>query len=374
MPPISVLIKPASGSCNMHCDYCFYRDEAENRSIPSYGIMSEDTLKNVIRRTLPRAEGSVSYAFQGGEPTLRGLPFFEKAIRYQQQYNHKGITVRNVIQTNGVLLDDDWCAFLHRNRFLVGLSVDGTRCTHEKYRHLNSGGSSFDAVLRAVGLLEKHGVEFNILTVVNSDVADNIEEIWEFYEKQGWVWQQYIPCLEPLLEGPGNRSYSLSPEKYGDFLIRLFDLWKSSLMTPHPVSVRTFDNWVGILMGYPPEACDQCGKCSVQYVVEADGSVFPCDFYVLDRWCLGNFNSDRIDAIDSGREETGFLASSDRLHAKCGNCPHRDLCRGGCRRYRGMSGAEPGLNYLCPAFLTFFDAKKDEMKALADELQKRKKA
>ena len=177
MPAISVLIKPASGLCNMHCDYCFYKDEMENRTDASFGFMTEETLKNVIRKTLLRAEGVASYAFQGGEPSLRGLDFFKKAVEFQKQYNKNNVRVNNAFQTNGTLIDEAWCAFFKENNFLVGLSIDGNRCTHDKYRHLN-GKSAYDKAYETAKLFDKFGVEYNILTVVTADVAKNIEEIY----------------------------------------------------------------------------------------------------------------------------------------------------------------------------------------------------
>ena len=178
MPPLSVMIKPSSGNCNMSCTYCFYCDEMRNRAQPSYGFMTEETLKNVIRRTLLRAEGYISYAFQGGEPTLRGLDFFRKVMEYQKLYNRRGIRVSNAFQTNGYALDNDWCRFFARHRFLVGLSVDGTKEIHDSLRRGRGDmGPTFDRVDAAAGLLERHGGEYNSLSGVTRQVAEDIKEI-----------------------------------------------------------------------------------------------------------------------------------------------------------------------------------------------------
>ncbi len=221
MPPISVLMKPSSGMCNMHCDYCFYCDEAQKRLQKSYGFMSDETLKNVIRKTILRAEGVISYAFQGGEPTLRGLDFFKKAVAYEKQYNRNHIKVQNAFQTNGYLLDDEWCAFFKENHFLVGLSLDGIRETNDIYRHAAGCGSVFEHIFGAARLLQKHGVDFNILTVVTGNTAAHIPEIYEFYRRNGLGYQQYIACLDPLEEPHGQNPYALSPKQYGEFLITL---------------------------------------------------------------------------------------------------------------------------------------------------------
>ena len=212
MPAISVLMKPSSGMCNMDCDYCFYCDETAKRQQESYGFMSEQTLKNVIRKTMLRAEGVVSYAFQGGEPTLRGLDFFRRVMEYERQYNKKGLQVQNALQTNGILIDEDWCAFFREHHFLVGVSLDGTGEIHDRFRHMRGDRSAtFDRVVRGIHLLEDYGVDFNILTVVHREVASHVREIYDFYREMGWNYQQYIACLDPLGETRGESEFALEP-------------------------------------------------------------------------------------------------------------------------------------------------------------------
>lgn len=357
MPPISVLMKPSSGMCNMHCDYCFYCDETEKRKQGSYGFMSEETLKNIICGTLPRAEGGISYAFQGGEPTLRGLDFFRKVIEYERIYNKHGIRIQNALQTNGTLLNEEWCDFLAENHFLVGISIDGIAETHDKYRHFRGKDDpAFEQVLKAADLMDRAGVEYNVLTVVNSATAANIARIYRSYQENGWHWQQYIACLDPLGEEKGKRPWALTPEIYGKFLIDLFDLWYADLPENRQPYIRQFENWVGILMGYPPEACDQRGICGIQYVCEADGSVYPCDFYMLDEYRLGNFNTDSIYTIDSKRLETGFLQESFKLSDECKACDYFAICRGGCFRNRDKTQNGQYRSYFCPAYKMFFKA------------------
>ena len=210
MPRINVLIKSASGMCNLHCDYCFYSDEIEKRRQKSYGFMTEATRENIIRRTLSRADCAVSYVFQGGEPTLLGLVFFRKVIELEKTYNKNGIRVDNTLQTNGTLLTEEWCNFLEDNHFLIGLSVDGIRETNDKYRHLKRiSRSAFELTFKAAEMMDRAGVEYNILTVVNSETAANIGAIYNFYRVRGWNWQQYIACLDPLGEKKGQRDIAL---------------------------------------------------------------------------------------------------------------------------------------------------------------------
>lgn len=370
MPAISVMLKPSSGMCNMSCDYCFYRDETQKRSQESYGFMSEKTLKNVIRKTMLRAEGMISYAFQGGEPTLRGLDFFEKVVEYQKQYNKNGIQVHNALQTNGLLIDENWCKFLKENQFLVGVSLDGTEEVHDAYRHTRTNGSpTFDLVCNSIRLMESYGVDFNILTVVNQAVAENIQEIYSFYRQKKWNYQQYIACLDPLDEPHGQNGYSLLPEQYGQFLIKLFRLWYKDWKKGRQPYIRQFENYIGILLGHFPEACDQRGVCSIQNVVEADGSVYPCDFYMLNDYRLGNFNENRLDEIDAKRLEIGFLERSLQLDQNCKHCPYYPICRGGCQRNRDFNPEIMAYqNYFCPGYRMFFDACLDQMEEIARSL------
>lgn len=371
MPPISVLIKPSSGMCNMACDYCFYCDESQKRARASYGFMSETTLKNVIRKTMLRAEGMASYTFQGGEPTLRGLDFFEKALSYQKQYNKNNVQVYNSLQTNGLILDDAWCRFLRENHFLTGISLDGIKKTHDAFRRSrNENAPTFDRVCRAITLLETHHVEFNILTVANQAVAQNIQEIYAFYKRQKWNYQQYIACLDPMDEPYGKNSYSIHPESYGQFLTELFRLWHKDWKKNRQPYIRQFENYIGILLGQFPESCDQRGTCSIQYAVEADGSVYPCDFYMMDEYFLGNFNENRLDEIDAKRRETGFLERSLLLGENCKLCTYYPLCRGGCQRSRLWNPKiDAYQNYFCQSYRIFFDACLDGLMEAASSLR-----
>ena len=369
MPPITVLIKPASSLCNMSCEYCFYCDEANKRTHDSYGFMSEKTLKNTIRKTMLRAEGSIHYAFQGGEPTLCGIDFFKKALAYQRQYNKNNIEVSNALQTNGFTLTDEWCSFFKKNNFLIGLSVDGTEKIHNSYRHTKSGDSTFERVINSAKLLDKYNVDYNILTVVTSDVAKNISDIYHFYKKQGWKYQQYIACLDPIDEERGTKSYSLTSEIYGEFLIKLFDLWDKDYKKGKNPYNRQFINYINLAGGYMAESCEHNGVCGIQTVVEADGSVYPCDFYAMDEYCLGNFNENNMSEIDEKRLEIGFIEKSFKLDSGCRECKYYRVCRGGCQRNRDFN-PDSGLysNYFCKAYKIFFDACYDRILEIAKSL------
>lgn len=383
MYSLGVMLKPASGQCNMHCDYCFYCDEMEQRAQASYGFMSEETLQNVIRKTMLNADREISFSYQGGEPTLAGLAFFEKAVELQRKYNRKGIRVHNALQTNGYALNEKWCQFFARHQFLIGLSIDGVQETHDAYRHrklaydgllkeknapnlkMNRPGT-YEHALHAADLLKRYGVDFNILTVVNRQTAARIEDIYEDYRRRGWNYQQYIICLPPMGQALSDSAYVLSAEEYGDFLIRLFHLWYRDWKKNRQPYIRQFENWIGMLAGYPPEACDQHGTCGIQYVVEADGSVYPCDFYMLDEYRLGNLNENRVAQLDEARVQIKFVERSFALDPSCRECRYYFLCRGGCQRCRkAVSGQRVYRNMWCESYRMFFDACLKEMQEVA---------
>lgn len=354
MPPISVMVKPSSGNCNLRCEYCFYYDTMAKREQQSYGFMSEETLEFVIRRVLSYAEGSCTIAYQGGEPTLSGLHFFEKSMEFQEKYNVNQVKIINAMQTNGYLLDKQWAEFFVKYHFLVGVSLDGGPKLHDYYRKTPSGEGSFTRVMKNVEMLMKAGVEFNILSVVNAKNAPHIKKTYGFYRKNNLDYLQFIACLDPLEEEPGSRDYSLTPEAYGKFLIELFDLWYQDLRQGKQPFIRQFENYIAILLGQIPESCDMKGICGKQYVVEADGAVYPCDFYVLDRYRLGNFVTDTVEMIDKEREELRFIEDSMQKEAACGNCRYEALCRGGCRRTRLEEYGHH--QYFCRSYQMFFDA------------------
>lgn len=360
MPPVSVLIKPASSLCNMSCDYCFYCDEAKNRLKDSYGFMSEKTLKNVIRKTMLNAEGYVSYLFQGGEPTLCGLEFYKKIIEYQKQYNRNGIKVYNSLQTNGYLIDERWCEFFKKENFLIGLSVDGTKDIHNTLRHDKAGSGTYERVLKASKLFDRYGVEYNILTVVSSLIAENIKQVYKDYGKRGWKYQQYILCLDPI-DRKEAADYSVSAEKYGQFLIDLFEMWYEDFKRGTQPYIREFDNYLNILRGYLPEACSMVGHCTVQNVVEADGSVYPCDFYVLDNYYMGNYNTDKFTEVINSENAGRFVKDSLQLMEDCSECQYFKLCRGGCRRNR-----IDGRNMFCESYKMFFEECLDRMQKIVN--------
>ena len=286
--------------------------------------------------------------------------------------NTKKIPISYSLQTNGYCLEEEWAEFFAEHKFLVGVSLDGVKATHDSQRLTAKGEGSFAGVMKTIELFNKHKVEYNILTVVNQKVASEIAKIYEFYKKQGWHYQQYIACLDPLEEAHGENEYALEPKQYGRFLIELFELWYADWKNGTQPYIRQFENYVGILLGYQPEACDQRGICGIQNVVEADGSVYPCDFYMLDEYRLGNFNANQMEEINAKRKEIGFIERSLQLKESCKSCPYFTICRGGCQRnrdYDQVSGMYE--NYFCKSYEMFFDACLPKMKEMAETLKRR---
>lgn len=357
MPPINILIKPASGNCNMRCAYCFYADEQEHRAVSSHGIMSKDTMHKIVDQAMAYGDHVCTLAFQGGEPTLAGLDFYEDLSEYTASIpNPKKIRFQYAIQTNGYNLNEDWARFLAKNRYLVGISLDGPKEIHDRYRKDAMGQGTYNKIMASVRLLEKYRADYNVLTVVTAATARSGQKLYNFYKKNKIRYQQYIECLDPLGETPGGQEYSLTPKRYETFLKSLFDAWYLDVKAGKPVYNRYFENLLMIMDRQVPESCNMRGVCGKQWVIEADGSVYPCDFYALDQWLLGNVNQDSFETMDLKREKLEFIQWSMQTHEECKTCTWYPLCRGGCRRNREpVTKDSTGKNYFCSAYKGFFE-------------------
>ena len=357
MPPINLLIKPASGNCNMRCRYCFYADEAQNRETPSMGIMSRELMHTIIDKSFDYADGSLTIAFQGGEPSLAGLDFFQDMTDYVKAHaNPKNLRIQYAFQTNGYNLNDDWMKWFAENHVLVGVSLDGPREIHDRHRVDASGKGTFHRVTESIRRMEQFGVDYNILTVVTAANARHARQVYEFFKKNNYGWQQYIECLDPLGEVPGGHDYSLTPERYERFLKDLFDAWYQDFKQGRIVYNRYFENLVMIMIGQGPESCNLRGCCSPQWVIEANGNTYPCDFYALDEWLLGNIATDSFEEMERKRQASGFIQWSMQIPEECKQCKWFGLCRNGCRRHREPVTADStNKNYFCTAYKGFFE-------------------
>lgn len=371
MPPINLLVKPASDMCNLQCKYCFYSDVSKKREIQCYGLMSNETLENMMRKALDYADNFCGITYQGGEPTLAGLEYFKNSIELQKKYNKKGVMIHNSIQTNGYGIDKEWAKFFAENDFLVGISLDGIKSTNDEFRVNGKGQGTFYDILKTIELFKKYNVQFNILTVVNKATVSKAKEIYNFYKRSNLKYLQFIACLDPLGEKGGQMSYSLLGEEYGIFLCELFDLWYEDLIKGKQPYIRQFENYISILMGYEPESCEQRGVCGFNHVLESNGQVYPCDFYVLDKYNLGNINEINFYEIQNKRKESNFVKESLNHTKKCKSCTYFSVCRGGCRRHRIIESEEEKYeNYFCQGYKIFFKHSLTRMKAIANELRR----
>jgi len=370
MPAGIFMIKPASSLCNMRCKYCFYIDEASHRKVASYGVMSEDTLEIIVRKAMAFSTGSCTFIFQGGEPTLAGLPFYEKLIEFQKRYRPQSLQVFNSLQTNGYAIDEAWAKFLANHHFLVGLSMDGDANAHNLHRVDATGAGTYHRVLRAAKLFDQFGVDYNILTVVTGNTARHIGRIYDHYRKNGFQFLQFIPCLDPINAVSGAQPFSLKPDTFSYMLRTLFDRWYRDYQNGNPVSIRYFDNLLIILLGQQPESCAMNGYCTANCVIEADGSVYPCDFYMLDAWKLGNIHDNAIETMLQSPNALRFMRSSIGHSEKCRACRYFTLCRGGCRREREMA-TDTSINYYCTAYQEFFDHAISRLIEIARNYQRR---
>ncbi|MCL2852100.1 MAG: anaerobic sulfatase maturase [Defluviitaleaceae bacterium] len=350
----------------MCCVYCFYTDIASARAGGSHDVMSLNTLEKVVSSALEEAELRCSFAFQGGEPLLAGPDFFRAFIKFVKKHNKRGVRTQYSIQTNGTLLDSEWAAFLSDNKFLVGLSIDGERSVHDSFRKDLPGKGTHSRCLAAARLLEKHNADFNILSVVTKQLASHPDKAWNFYMKHGFQYIQFIPCIESFDRDRGGRFYSLSAKLYGHFLCRVFDLWYDNFRRGVCTSVRAFDNYIHILMGNPPENCAMAGICNAYALVEADGSVYPCDFYALDHYLLGSVHTSGFEAMLTGEAARRFVQPSSQVDAGCAICAFFRICRGGCRRDREVfQSKELSRNIYCESFKMFFAHALPRMKQIA---------
>lgn len=368
MRNITTLIKPVSGSCNMKCSYCFYHDIMDNREVTNYGAMSLKTLENIVKKTLETAMESCLFGFQGGEPTLAGFTFFKELIRYQKKYNIRDIRIENTIQTNGMLIDEEWAKYFAENNFLVGISIDGTSDIHDKFRLDNNKKGTHKRMMRAAEILKSSGVEYNILSVITAEMAEHPLRTYNFYKKHDFRYLQFIPCIDSSKE-EGRKSPALDDKSYGEFLCELFDLWYADFVNGEYYSIRIFDNFIRILAGEEPENCSMSGKCRSYLLIEGDGSTFPCDFYAGDEYLLGNINDNEVMELLLSDKSKQFMHASFEPAYECRQCMYYKLCRGGCRRDRETNNSQlPGLNKYCMAYRMLFEKALPRMKAVANFL------
>lgn len=349
MPPLSLMIKPASSYCNMRCSYCFYHDVSSHREDFALGMMSPETAEILVERALAFADGQpLAFAFQGGEPLLRDIDFFKDFVRLVKEKNIKKSPVSYSLQTNGLLIDNDFASFFAGEGFLTGLSLDGDY-EGNRFRLDTNRENAFFRIKRAAKILNRHRADFNILIVLTGYGADNIERIYDFFRKEGFKFLQFTPCLRPFNDKSESDLY-MTESQYGACLVKLFNLYVKDYVRGRYVSIRMFDNLVRLYYREKSEQCGMQGHCTFQYVAEANGNIYPCDFYCTDEWLLGNIKENDFFDFSKGEKQIRFIKESTPREERCKNCIYFFLCRGGgCKRVKADRD-------FCESYKQFFSA------------------
>ncbi len=332
MKQVSIMLKPASARCNLRCKYCFYTDVAQHRTTPSFGMMKPETMGAILANVAAELQpgDKVHFVFQGGEPTLAGLDFYRTFVAIAGQW--QDVQVTYALQTNGLLLDEDWCKFLKEHNFLVGVSLDLLRDCHDDIRVDREGHGTWNRVVRAIELLGRCGVEHNVLCTLTNAVARHPRQVWQQLNKLDVRFVQFTPCLGEL---EGEKSlFALTPKRFADFYATLFEQWREELRQGRWRSVKFFDDVVNLLVLGRPTGCGMDGVCRPQLVVEADGSAYPCDFYCTDEYRLGNLTEQTVSQLLSGPAVGAFVNRVQEKSAVCELCPYDAFCGGNCPRMR----------------------------------------
>lgn len=378
------MTKPTGPACNLDCAYCYYREKEKMYAGCRDFAMKEETLEIFIQKYIQEQPGrEVSFVWQGGEPTLLGLSYFRKVLQLQQKYG-RGRLISNVLQTNGTLLNEDWCRFFKDNRFLIGISIDGPEELHDQYRINRGGKGTFRKVIRSIELLRKHSVEFNTLTVVNDVNVERPMEVYHFLKKIGSHYMQFIPVMERIAAGsaagalslvsPGYTGetelapWSVPAAKFGMFLVAIFNEWVKKDVGMYYVQI--FDAALANEVGVPAGVCVFNERCGNSLVMEHNGDLFSCDHFVYPEYRLGNIHHDKLHPLlQSPRQQQFGNDKFERLPRPCKSCDVYTYCRGECPKNRTL---ENGLNYFCEGYKLFFRHIRPYIKFMANELAHRR--
>jgi uncharacterized protein len=392
IPAFHVMTKPVGPICNLNCSYCFYLEKEKLFGKTEQFRMADDVLESYIRQYIEQQDvPEISFAWQGGEPTLLGVDYFRKIIDLQRKHA-KGKTITNALQTNGTLLNDDWGAFLAQHKFLVGISIDGPPDLHDAYRVDKRDLPSSERVLRGLGILKKHGVEFNTLTVVHRKNSQEPLRVYNYLKSIGSGFIQFIPLVErdadavaknlgldlslppDLQRVERNRlvtDWSLLPEDFGKFLVEIYNEWVRNDVGR--TFVQFFDVALGNWMGMTGSLCVFSPTCGTAMALEHNGDLFSCDHYVYPKYKLGNIlNSSIRDMVESPAQRKFGRDKLDALPKFCRDCSVRFACHGECPKHRFMKtpDGDPGLNYLCPAYKRVFTHMRPSMEIMCDLLRR----
>jgi uncharacterized protein len=373
---IHVVAKPIGPMCNLNCEYCFYLEKQALFSAGEKYRMTDEVLSAFITKyIISQPTPVVEFVWQGGEPTLLGIDFFRRVIELQRPFAHQK-TIRNSLQTNGTLLTDEWCAFLKKHNFMVGISLDGPKDIHDRYRRDRKGRGTFDRVMQGLRLLQKHKVEYNVMACVARDTATRPLDIYRFFRDEGVEFIQFSPVVERMpdsrskelglrIAGPASLDnneqqtevtpWTVIPEEYGDFLIAVYEEWVRNDVGK--VFVMNFEWALNAWIGNPSPVCIHAEQCGRTVVLEHNGDVYACDHCVYPEYKLGNICTDDLLKMVGKSIQSGFgITKETSLPRWCKECEVLAACRGGCPKHRFAQTyyKEPGLHYLCEGYKKFF--------------------
>jgi len=358
----SLLIKPASADCNLCCDYCFYLDKKSLYPDETIHRMSEDTLKQVFKSYLSEKRDVYSITWQGGEPTLMGTEFYRRAVDLQKHFASPGSRMMNSIQTNAFSIPGDLAELMAKYRFVAGCSLDGPDRFHDVYRKTCSKASTHSQVLNGINKLDSAGVPVNVLCMVTSANADYPEEVYNYFKDLGFTFIQFIPCVE---HDDNNKflPFSITPEQWGSFLTSVFEQWY--LKDTKRISVRNFESVLAKLVMNSAAECKMSEKCNQYLVVEYNGDIYPCDFFVESKYKLGNIHETSFEDLRRSDSYKDFMEMKSLRNIKCSNCSFLNLCMGDCPKFRTNIS---DLSYLCSGWEYFFSKTTERFQKLAESI------
>jgi uncharacterized protein len=377
------MLKPVGGRCNLDCEYCYYQEKTKLYNDTSKHVLSEELLEHFTREYLQsQSMNEVLFNWHGGEAFMRPLAFYKKAVEFQQRYAG-GRKIQNAIQTNGTLITPEWCEFLRSHNWLVGVSIDGPQEFHDEYRRNKLGAPSFLKVMKGIELLDRYGVEWNAMAVVNDFNADYPLDFYHFFKEIGCHYIQFTPIVERIMSHPDGRrlahaadgedcplaDFSVTPEQWGSFLCEIFDEWVRHDVGEYYIQLfdATLANWVG----EEPGVCTMAQSCGHAGVMEFNGDVYSCDHFVFPEYKLGNIRKKTLLEMMTGEQQRQFgQIKQNALPAQCRECQFLFACNGECpkNRFAKTASGEEGLNYLCRGYYRFFDHAAPYMDFMKKEL------
>ncbi len=366
--PFSLLIKPASAVCNLRCEYCFYIDHLNDIKQGDKPAMTIETLETMVKNYMKTPQPEYSFSWQGGEPTVMGLDFFKKAVKLQKQYAHSNSRISNALQTNATLIDQPMAEFFAKNNFLIGVSLDGPKSVHNKFRITVEGNPTHSMVMRGINYLRDAGADFNILCLVNSENVGKPREVYRYYREKGFNFLQFIPCVEYEENGKLTH-YSITGKQWGEFLCEIFDSWYRK--DTQRVSIRHFDSVLNYLVLGRYTECTMDVDCRQYFVVEYNGGIFPCDFFVKKEYNLGNIHNTTWEEAQTSGLYKKFGRQKGQWNSRCDSCQWLSLCHGDCQRMRGSEARPDTLSTLCDGWQMFYSHSLDRFKKLEQHIRQK---